>query len=93
MSSCILFSLSVYFAYSYDDPLATKKGKPVFDSVGILQLAWLFGNEPQLASVDGPDVMTLRKAGMFDLRLDKLAFAKARTEGRSGDDEVEDYTV
>ncbi|GJE98967.1 hypothetical protein PsYK624_152050 [Phanerochaete sordida] len=37
----------------------------VIGSIGILQIAWLSGNEPHLVEVSSSDLNTLRAAGMF----------------------------
>ena len=39
------------------------------DSIGILQLTWLLGNEPHLANVELPDLQALRRAGMFPIQM------------------------
>lgn len=50
----------------------------VFDSTGVLQLAWLFGDEPDLLRIRRPEVEALRGAGMFEVELTKRAHEKVK---------------
>lgn len=58
----------------------------MFDTPGVLQLAWLFGHEPALARVRRPDVQALRAAGMFDVLLGERAAERAG--GGAGEEAV-----
>lgn len=51
---------------SANDPAHTRA---VVQSAGVLQLTWLLGHEPHIATVPEPDVHALRVAGMFDVQL------------------------
>ena len=42
------------------------------DTSGVLQIAWLLGNEPRLATVQRPDLNALRVAGMYEVDYDAL---------------------
>ena len=48
-----------------------------FDSAGILQLTWLFGNESSLAEIAEPNTSALRRAGMYRVNMGKMAQLKA----------------
>ena len=51
----------------------------LFDNAGILQLTWLLGNEPHLASVPRPELLALRVAGMFDIHMGERADGKVQS--------------
>lgn len=50
--------------------------RSVFDSAGVLELTWLFGNEPALAKVRHPTLRALRAAGMYEVQLSERAQEK-----------------
>ena len=61
------------------------------DTSGVLQVAWLLGNEPHLAKVEEPNLEALRVAGMYEVDPMGLRMRRANTSSlHEADDNVED---
>lgn len=72
----ILLSLSVVLIRLPTSSREDINTRTIFDSAGILQLAWLLGHEPRLATVKEPRVNELRSAGMFEIHMGEVAEQK-----------------
>lgn len=62
------------------------------DSAGILQITWLLGNEEHLATVQVPEVETLRAAGMFEVEMSRGERGAAYALKNETSDTVDPYT-
>ena len=67
-----------------------------FDTSGVLQIAWLLGNEPRLAEVKQPDLDTLRVAGMYEIDHEALRFRRVNASsssamGKEENDDMDQY--
>ena len=74
----VLSALLIRPRLSYQPANAT----PSMDSVGMLQLTWLLGNEPHLRCVRRPESQALREAGMFEIEIGERLREKMEDPGK-----------
>lgn len=69
----LLLSLALVRQPSVPPANGSSHSRTAVKSAGVLQLTWLLGNEPHIASVEKPELHALRAAGMFDVQLSEMS--------------------